>query len=46
MQSSVASKAYGTVSADRQKKMSGLEFVRGLVKLVRIWQLIYRQARQ
>jgi uncharacterized protein (TIGR00369 family) len=26
-----ASKTYGTVSADRQKEMSGLEFVRGLV---------------
>ncbi len=25
------SKTYGTVSADRQKKMSGLEFVQGLV---------------
>ena len=25
------SKAYGTVSADRQKEMSGLEFVQGLV---------------
>jgi uncharacterized protein (TIGR00369 family) len=25
------SKTYGTVSADRQKEMSGLEFVRGLV---------------
>jgi uncharacterized protein (TIGR00369 family) len=27
----VASKTYGTVSADRQKEMSGLEFVQGLV---------------
>jgi uncharacterized protein (TIGR00369 family) len=26
-----ASKTYGTVSADRQKQMSGLEFVQGLV---------------
>ena len=26
-----ASKTYGTVSADRQKEMSGLEFVQGLV---------------
>ena len=26
----VASKAYGTVSAERQKQMSGLEFVQGL----------------
>ena len=24
-------KTYGTVSADRQKQMSGLDFVRGLV---------------
>jgi acyl-coenzyme A thioesterase PaaI-like protein len=31
MLSSVVSKTYGTVSADRQKEMSGLEFVRGLV---------------
>ena len=30
MPTSVASKTYGTVSADRQKEMSGLEFVRGL----------------
>jgi uncharacterized protein (TIGR00369 family) len=28
---SLMSKTYGTVSADRQKEMSGLEFVRGLV---------------
>jgi uncharacterized protein (TIGR00369 family) len=28
---SLMSKVYGTVSADRQKEMSGLEFVRGLV---------------
>jgi uncharacterized protein (TIGR00369 family) len=27
----IASKTYGTVSAERQKQMSGLEFVRGLV---------------
>jgi uncharacterized protein (TIGR00369 family) len=27
----IASKTYGTVSADRQKQMSGLEFVQGLV---------------
>jgi uncharacterized protein (TIGR00369 family) len=27
----IASKTYGTVSADRQNEMSGLEFVRGLV---------------
>ena len=26
----IASKSYGTVSADRQKEMSGLEFVQGL----------------
>jgi hypothetical protein len=26
----IASKIYGTVSADRQKEMSGLEFVQGL----------------
>jgi uncharacterized protein (TIGR00369 family) len=31
MPSRSASKTYGTVSADRQKQMSGLEFVRGLV---------------
>ena len=31
MPSRVASKTYGTVSADRQKEMSGLEFVQGLV---------------
>jgi uncharacterized protein (TIGR00369 family) len=30
--SSVANKTYGTVSADRQRQMSGLEFVRGLVE--------------
>ena len=27
----IASKTYGTVSADRQRQMSGLEFVQGLV---------------
>ena len=31
MPNHVASKTYGTVSADRQKKMSGLQFVQGLV---------------
>jgi uncharacterized protein (TIGR00369 family) len=31
MSSAIASKTYGTVSADRQKEMSGLEFVQGLV---------------
>ena len=31
MASSIANKAYGTVSADRQIEMSGLEFVEGLV---------------
>jgi hypothetical protein len=31
MPSGVASKSYGTVSADRQKEMTGLEFVQGLV---------------
>ncbi len=31
MQSRIASKSYGTVSADRQKAMSGLQFVQGLV---------------
>ena len=31
MQSRIASKTYGTVSADRRKEMSGLEFVQGLV---------------
>src|SRR5262249_44831256 len=31
MPSRIASKTYGTVSADRQKEMSGLEFVQGLV---------------
>jgi uncharacterized protein (TIGR00369 family) len=30
MQSGIAKKTYGTVSADRQKGMSGLEFVQGL----------------
>jgi uncharacterized protein (TIGR00369 family) len=30
MQTAVTSKTYGTVSADRQKQMSGLEFVQGL----------------
>jgi uncharacterized protein (TIGR00369 family) len=30
MQSHIAGKTYGTVSADRQKEMSGLEFVQGL----------------
>src|SRR5689334_7915194 len=30
MPSHIARKTYGTVSADRQKAMSGLEFVRGL----------------
>jgi uncharacterized protein (TIGR00369 family) len=30
MPSGIASKTYGTVSADRQNEMSGLEFVRGL----------------
>jgi hypothetical protein len=29
---SVASKIYGTDSADRQREMSGLEFVSGLVE--------------
>jgi uncharacterized protein (TIGR00369 family) len=29
---SLMSKAYGTVSADRRKEMSGLEFVQGLVE--------------
>ena len=29
---SVVGKTYGTVSADRQREMSGLEFVRGLVE--------------
>jgi uncharacterized protein (TIGR00369 family) len=32
MPSRVASKTYGTVAADRQKQMSGLEFVQGLVE--------------
>jgi uncharacterized protein (TIGR00369 family) len=32
MPSHVASKTYGTVAADRQKEMSGLEFVQGLVE--------------
>jgi len=31
MPSRIAGKTFGTVSADRQKEMSGLEFVRGLV---------------
>ncbi len=31
MPSAVIAKTYGTVSADRQKEMSGLEFVQGLV---------------
>jgi len=31
MSSHVASKTYGTVSPDRRREMSGLEFVRGLV---------------
>jgi len=31
MRSRIANKAYGTVSADRQIEMSGLEFVEGLV---------------
>jgi acyl-coenzyme A thioesterase PaaI-like protein len=31
MPSGVASKSYGTVAADRQKEMTGLEFVQGLV---------------
>jgi uncharacterized protein (TIGR00369 family) len=31
MSAHVASKTYGTVPADRQKEMSGLEFVQGLV---------------
>jgi uncharacterized protein (TIGR00369 family) len=31
MQSPITSKTYGTVSADRQREMSGLEFVQGLV---------------
>lgn len=30
MPGSIATKTYGTVSADRQKEMSGLEFVQGL----------------
>jgi hypothetical protein len=29
---SVAGKTFGTVSADRQREMSGLEFVRGLIE--------------
>ena len=32
MSRGVASKTYGTVSADQQKEMSGLEFVQGLVE--------------
>ena len=31
MTSRIASRTYGTVSADRQQEMSGLEFVQGLV---------------
>ena len=31
MPSRITRKAYGTVSADRQKEMSGLDFVQGLV---------------
>jgi uncharacterized protein (TIGR00369 family) len=31
MLNSIADKTYGTVSAERQKEMTGLEFVRGLV---------------
>jgi hypothetical protein len=31
MPSGVASKSSGTVSADKQKEMTGLEFVQGLV---------------
>jgi uncharacterized protein (TIGR00369 family) len=31
MPSRIANKTYGTVSADKQKEMSGLEFVQGLV---------------
>jgi uncharacterized protein (TIGR00369 family) len=31
MSTGIAGKTYGTVSADRQKEMSGLEFVQGLV---------------
>src|SRR5215469_8678166 len=31
MPTGVASKSYGTVSADQQKEMTGLEFVQGLV---------------
>lgn len=32
MQNRVANKTYGTVAADRQREMSGLEFVQGLVE--------------
>jgi uncharacterized protein (TIGR00369 family) len=32
MPSRIASKTYGTVSADQRKEMSGLEFVQGLVE--------------
>jgi uncharacterized protein (TIGR00369 family) len=32
MQVGVAGKTYGTVSAEKQKQMSGLEFVRGLIE--------------
>jgi uncharacterized protein (TIGR00369 family) len=31
MSSGIASKTYGTIDAERQKQMSGLEFVQGLV---------------
>jgi hypothetical protein len=31
MPSRIAAKTYGTVSPDRQKEMTGLEFVQGLV---------------
>ena len=31
MPSRIANKTYGTVAADQQKEMSGLEFVQGLV---------------
>ena len=31
MQCRIANRTYGTVPADRQKEMSGLEFVQGLV---------------
>jgi len=32
LQGNIASKTYGIVSAEKQKQMSGLEFVRGLVE--------------